>query len=548
MRKYARIAILLIILIALLLISPLIIGCYLERHYPTILSAYNALPQFNVSVERFHRGWFHSVVSLRVQIIDTDVLEYINPPNQKAKTFLKHLIVEQRIQHGPIFYRNLKELPYFIGLASIQNNLHHAAEIAKIFRVIKDIDYVSFTGNYHKYIKLAHVNLVYPRSDMNISIDKIESDAWITAKQKKIRGHSFLEGIVFHNPDVTILIPNVRVQFDNDARLWLGNDGLMIPSISLIENGNITVGIFGFTYKGSSEVIDGMMNGTKDVFIHQITIGDYQAGPLYVNLSVKKLNAEAVDDMIEAYRLIKRRGELYQSQLTQKMLMMLPEILNQGTTISLHDLDLKTQDGQLHLNGEVIWSMEKASIPDQISDIVSAADAKIYLKIAKPLMNRWIETASSLPWFSQESPELDQFYNFARYEMTLTTQLNTVGVLDLVAEGKLSDSDAKKLLFLQKTNVSTLNYAAAIKELLLNRIITRETSHMLLYLYTEGQAPLDSIRFLLQRNQQKVMESMSSQLEEWIKSGHIQQQQNDYVVSVVREKNHTTFNAHSFSQ
>lgn len=548
MRKYARIAIVLSVFVVAMLVSPLIIGFYLERNYPSILSSYNTLPQFNVSIERFHRGWFHSIISLRVQINDTDILEYINPPNKKTKTFLKHLIVEQRIQHGPIFYRNLKELPYFLGLASIQNNLQHAVGIEKFFRVIKDIDYLSFKGNYHKYIKLAGVNLVYPRSDMNITIGTIECDAWVSAKQKKIQGNSFLENIVFYNPDVSILIPSIRAKFNNDARLWLGNDGLMIPSISLIENGNATVGILGFKYKGFSEVTYGMMNGTKDMFIHQITIGDYQAGPLHVNLSVKKLNAEAVDDMIEAYRLIRRRGELYQSQLTQKMLMMLPEVFTQGTTIALHNLDLKTQDGQLHLNGEVIWGMEKASIPDQISDILSVANAKIYLKIAKPLMNRWIETASSLPWFNQANPELDQFYNFARYEMMLTTQLNTFGVLDLVVKGKLSDSDAKKLLLLQKNNVSTLNYAAAVKELLLNRIISRETSHMLLYLYTEGQAPLDSIRFLLQRNKQKVMESMSVQLNEWIKSGYIEQQQNDYVISFVREKNHTTINARTFSQ
>jgi uncharacterized protein YdgA (DUF945 family) len=547
MRMYARIAILFIILIALLLVSPLIIGFYLERNYPFILNVYSALPHLHISLERFHRGWFHSVANLHVEL-DSDVLEYINHPEQDTKPNVRTLIIEQRIQHGPIFYRHLKELPYFIGLAAIQNNLYPIAEMDNIIHVIKDIDYVSFRGNYYKYFKLAHVNLVYPRSDMNINIDKVEGYAWISTKQKKIQGNSFLQGIVFHNPDVRILIPSVRVQFDNDARLWLGNDGLTIPSISLIENEVTTASIQDLRYKGFSEVTDGMMSGSKDVFIRQINIGDYQAGPLRFNISAKKFNADAVDDMIEAYHLIKKRGELYQSQLTQKMIMMLPEIFNKGTTISLHNLDLKTQDGQLNLNGEVIWTMDKASIPDQISDILSAADVKMYLKIAKPLMSRWIEVASSLPWFNQVSPELDQFYNFARYEMMLTMQLNTFGVLDLVAQGNLSESDAKKLLLLQKTNVSTLNYAAAVKELLLNRIISRETSYMLLYLYTEGQAPLDSIRFLLQRNKQKVIQSMSLQLEEWIKSGYIQQQQNDYVISFVRQKNHTTFNGHSFSQ
>lgn len=548
MRIYARIAIVLSVLVAIILVSPLIIGFYLQRHYQSIFSVYSAWPQLNIYVDSFHRGWFHSVASLRVQVQNPDILEYMNLSDQENKKSVGSWVVTQRIQHGPIFYHDLKELPYFIGLASIQNDLRPTAEISKVIRVIKDIDYVSFRGNYHKYFKLASMNLVYPRTDMNISIDKFEGNIWISAKQKKVQGGGFLKGMVFYNPDVTILIPSVSVQFDNDARLWLGNDGLKIASISLIENGSTTASMLDLKYKGSSEVIDGMMNGTKDIFIHQINIGDYQAGPFHFNLSVNKLNAEVVDDMIEAYHLIMSRGELYQSQLTQKMLMMLPEVFNKGTTISLNDFNLKTQDGQLHINGEVIWNMDKASIPEHISDILSAADAKIYLKIAKPLMNRWIDVASGLPWFNQVSPELDQFYNFARYEMILTMQLNTFGVLDLVAQGKLRDSDAKILILLQKANVSTLDYAAAIKELLLNKIISRETSYMLLYLYTEGQAPLDSIRFLLQRNQQKVIQSMSLQLEKWIKSGYIQQQQNDYIVSFVRQKNSVKFNEHWLSQ
>src|SRR6185437_13846531 len=195
---------------------------------------------------------------------------------------------------------------------------------------------------------------------------------------------------------------------------------------------------------------DDMMNGNKKLFIDQINIDDFQAGPLHIDLSVKKFNAEAVDNMIEAYHLIMKRGELYESQLTQKMIMMLPDVFNKGTTISINDFDLKTQDGHIYLNGEMVWNMDKASIPDQIMDLLSAADTKIYLKIAKPLMNRWINFTSTLSWFSQADPELDQFYDLARHEMVYTTQLNTYGVIDLVAEGELQHSDAKLLLSLQK--------------------------------------------------------------------------------------------------
>jgi hypothetical protein len=472
----------------------------------------------------------------------------MNLTDRENKTKMEPLIVEQRIQHGPIFYHDWKELPYFIGLATIQNMLRPTVQMNTVIHVIRDTDYVSFRGNYHKYFKLAYANLLYPRTDVSIRIDKLEGNAWISVKQKKVQGNMLIQGLVFHNTDATILIPSVSMQFENDTRLWFGNDSLTIPNISLIENGSTTFSLVDLKYKGSANVIKGMMSGMKDVFIREINIDNYQAGSFHFNLSIDKFNAEAVDDMIETYHLIMKRGELYQSQLIQKMTMMLPNIFNKGTSISLNDFDLKTQDGQLHLNGQVVWSMDKSSIPDHISDILRAADARINLKIAKPLMNRWIEVASSLPWFNEVTPELDQFYSLARYDMMLTTQLSTFGVLDLLDQGKLRDSDAKKLLVLQKMNVSTLDYDATIKELFLNKIISRETSHILLYLYAAGQAPLDSIRFLLQRNQQKVIQSMSLQLEKWIKSGYIQQQQNDYTVSFVQQKNRIKFNEHWLPQ
>ncbi len=537
MRNYARIAIILSVLGMIILISPLIIGFYLQRNYQSILNAYTVFSQQDVAIDHFYRGWFHSVAKIRVHIGYPTMLEYINLPEQD-----KSLMIEQRIQHGPFFYHDLKELPYFIGLASMQNNLHPTVNLTKVMHVIKDIDYLSFRGSYHKYFKLASINLIYPKTDIKINIDNMEGKAWISTKQQNVKGNMLLQGIAFHNADDTMLIPSARVQFDNGTSLWLGNNSLTIPSVSLIENGNTTINVRDLAYQGYSEVANDMMNGANDLFIHKINIGDYEAGPFHLKLSVNKLNATAVNNMIESYHLIMRRGELYQSQLTKKMIMMFPDVLNKGTHISLNNFDLKTQDGQLHINGEMVWNMDKASIPDQIGDILSAADAKVYLKIAKPLMNRWLDVASSWSWFNQVNPELDQFYRFAQFEMVFTTQLNTFGVLDLVAQGKVQDNDARLLLWLQKMNTTQQDYAAAVKELLWNKIISQETSYTLLYLYAEGRAPLDSIRFLLERNQQKVMQNMSLQLQKWIKSGYIQEQQNDYMVSFVRQKNQTKFN------
>src|SRR5579872_5695889 len=147
MRHYARIAIILSVLVVMLLISPLMIGLYLERHYQNLLDVYNVTEKLNVRVDSFRRGWFHSVATLRVKILDPKILEYMNLSDQDRLAHETFFVLDQGIQHGPIFYHDIKELPYFIGLIAIQNKIRSTAEMSKVIHVIKDVDYVSFMGN-----------------------------------------------------------------------------------------------------------------------------------------------------------------------------------------------------------------------------------------------------------------------------------------------------------------------------------------------------------------------------------------------------------------
>jgi uncharacterized protein YdgA (DUF945 family) len=326
MRNGARIAISLSVLVVILFASPVLIGLYVQRHYQSILDVYSSTKQLNVKLEHYHRGWFHSDATLRVEILDPNLVAYLNLPDKTATSQFKFLLVDQSIQHGPIFYYNLKDLPYFMGLVAIQNMLRHSTEMNNVMHIKKDLDYVSFRGNYHKYIKIDSVNLIYPSTDFNIRLDKFETSLWISTKQKKFQGEIILQGGQVHNADVMILIPELKMQFDHDKSLWFGNDRVSIPSLSLIENGNTTLSMAGLQFKSLSEDIEGKLKANKDILVHQIKLGDYLVGPFHVDISVNKVNLQALNSMIDAYQVIKERGELYESQLMQKMMMLLPDI------------------------------------------------------------------------------------------------------------------------------------------------------------------------------------------------------------------------------
>lgn len=542
MRNFARIAVILAVLIAMLLISPLFIGWYLKQHYQTILNIYNNTHRVSLYVDHFHKGWFSSIVTLRAQILDPTLIEYLGISNEENASKLGPFIIEQYIQHGPVFYHNTKGLPYVLGLAAIQNSVHSAPDINKAMKIKRDLDYISFRGNHYKYFDIISLNLMYPRTDFHMNIEELEGGAWMSPTKKRIQSNVHVKELLLHNPDVIVYAPQLNMQFDYDTLIWLGNIVLSIPSVSMIENENETLNIQQLNFESFSEITDGILNGHKELRIKQMNIDDYLLGPLHIDINVKQLNAKAVEEMVDAYKVITERGELYQSQLTRKMLMLLPGVLNPGASIAFNDFDIETQDGRLYIKGEFVWNDAPESMPDNFKEMLSSANAKIELKIATQLMNRWINVASTLPWFNRASLELDEAYNDAQHDMASAMELSKLGIMELVSQGKLTLNDAMMLIELQKTNASSKDYAAAIKELLFNKNITPETSYLLSYLYAQGQSPMNSINLLLQEYQQAVARDMSLQLERWIKRGYVKQQGDDYVVSFLQQKKRIQIN------
>jgi hypothetical protein len=322
----------------------------------------------------------------------------------------------------------------------------------------------------------------------------------------------------------------------------LGNNKVTVQSISLLENGNETFTIKNLEFENHSDIHDGILDINKELTIKQMNISDYQLGPMHFDISFNKLSTHKVEEMLEAYDLITERGELYESQLAQKMLMMLPEVLNSGTTFFLNNFDVATQDGSFYMNGRIVWKDDNGAMPENYNDMFSSADMKIDIKVTKKLTERCIDVISTLPWFNRINQELDQLDAIANDEMVLTKKINTAGVFDLLQQKKLKDSDARYLLSLQKSNASSKDYAAAVKNLWISKSISQETSYILLYLYSQVQAPLESMKFLLQKNQHEAAKEISVQFKHWIDAGYIKEENDNYIISLKKTQKGISIN------
>lgn len=536
MRKFAWIAILVLVVAIILVFSPMVTGNYFERKYQQILGFYHNNKQVDITLIQYKRGWFHSQAILSVKLLELSSSDEIP----------KEYVIDQYIQHGPIIYYYTGSIPSIFGLGAIHNSVRITPEIKKLFAKyhlnsnfaeIND-DLITFNGNCYKHIKLGALYAIYPESDVHIQIDGMEGELWLSPVEERISGSLKLQKLSIADNQASIMIPNVELQFDQHEdmqRFWLGNNTLVIPEITWQEIGKTAIKINGINFNGFADENAGLLNGSRQFDVTKIHIDDTQIGPFHLQLSVNKLNAQAILDMIEAYQEISQRGELYQSQLQQKLYMMLPNVINQGSTIKLDGFDLTTPEGVLQMNGKLAWNMNTASIPDNVAELIQSANAQINLRVSKALIDRWIEIVSHLPFFNQTNSALQKAYKDEKNDIYQAMQQNNEIFVGLISQGLITDKDALNLLVLQKQMVSLDEYNQAVRQLLLDKSISLETSHLLSLLYTQVQAPAMKLAKLLEQNRETTQSNMHAQIANMIKAGYIKQENNDYIMTLSQD-------------
>ena len=545
MRKSVWIAIFISIIIAVLVLGPLITGVFLKRDYNNLIAFYNSKEDVHVKMMYYHRGWWTSDAMLNVEIKNPQFIEFFEELGLAQKDIPTQYMLDLHIQHGPIFYQPMNSSIF--GLASIQNNLKWTPEVFKFFKLLGieknfievDNDLVSFTGNYLKHLKLNTFKTIHLQNDIAIQIKSFDAQWWIMPESQRISGNVQLERIKIYDDHDSILIPNATFKWDqneNARHWWLGKSALFISAITGQELDKKTFVISGLNFDGYAEEKNGMLNSSRQFKISKIQSDDLSLGPFHLQISVNQLNTDAIIDLITAYRNIMRRGELYESQLQQKMYTMLPSVINPGSVIKLDKLDFSTPEGHLNMKGELKWEADNGSLPEDLVDLIQTANAEINLRISINLMDRLINWVSVLPFMNQAEPEAEQAYLDARSTMTFAMQKNVLLIINLARQHLLPENDALELLSLQKNRVTVEEYNKLLTKLFLDRDISRMTNYQLTMQYSEVQQPLALIETYLKQNQEFNIQELHNLLNQWLKAGYIKREQDNYVVSVVQSQ------------
>jgi uncharacterized protein YdgA (DUF945 family) len=536
------------LIVILLIVSPYAMGIWFQKTYSHLVSFYNTQNNLHVEITDYQRGWFGSEAVLNVEVTDPTVLQAfaLLDPSQSLNLGRISFQLRQHISHGPIVYRFGRSLIYPVGLATIRNEMILSPELVNLFRTANvrepvlesSEDLVTFFGNLHDHFSLANVQFMHPKTGARFQFEKIQGDIVLKPRKFSVKGQIQISNFSLGDEDDVVMIPSMTMSFKQHRTpqgLWVGNSDWMLSAVSWKGKTAPFVSLSNIKWSGNSEENAGELHGSRQMNIEKIQVENQSWGPFELKISAQKLNAQAIVDLMTTYQYISQHGEMYRSQLQQKMSSMLPAIFNPGADIQLDTMNLITPFGELQMKGKIIWPAQNFTSSDDVSELLEAANLQLSVQISKQLTQQVMQFVAGLPYFQQLSQNEIRTMAEIQSEGLIALQQNALLISGLNAAKYLSKDDAALLLALQKTDSTGEKYVAEVKHLFLSKTITPEVAYILYLQYSTVQNQLQLLQQRLAKHQSDIQQQLQMQFDQWVQKKWIVQTGSDYSLQMTRE-------------
>lgn len=555
MIKGVRIAAFFVVIILMIgMLSPFFIGLYIQKNYHSILTFSNSLSDFRVVSLSYKRGWFSSDALVTIEINNDDYFDVLNYIGIQKQDILRRYTIEQHIQHGPWLYQNNLDIPFWFGFATIKNKFRVTPDLKKWFdrlgidtHLIQNNDeYISLMGHYFYHFKISSIHILFPEMNSFMNIGGFESHVWFDPANYNARGHFAIQSVEVNSQGDSISFPYFKYTFHiypGIDDLWLGASSFTMSQLVASEKEGLKAILSNVHYYSDADMRDGKFNSSRKIDVEKIQFYNQMIGPFHFQARINKINAEALVNLFASYNSIIKRGELYPGQLESKMLTLLPALVTSGSSIQLDKLDINTPSGKLYISGTLQWDMNDASIPDELSDLVKAANINIHLRASKLLVNDFIKLYITSPLMNDEAFGLDEKEaNDLNENINYNIHNNSILIESLVDAGQLRDIDAEALLKLQDDLVPIQDYAEQIRQILWNKYLTRQSSYLLFWGYLGIENAILAIEEKIQENQKNAELDIHDELNALIKEGYLIQNKNEYIMSIQQKNGEMKFN------
>jgi len=522
-----------------------------------MLDFYNSFSGIHVRQVNYKRHWFSSDTTIQMDITHPNYFSAFNQLGVDELKIPHHYTMDVHIQHGPFIYTKNKAIPSYLGIAAIYNVLHETPDIKTFFSqlgasnhfVQENDGFISLAGNYFHHLVLSGIHFVYP-DNAYFKMDKINGYIWFMPSNSHISGALSIQSIGAESGGDSIALPDFSYQFDispNEYNIWSGTSSLQLSEVQVLIEG-INIKLSHVDYHSNANIVNTQLSSDRQLKIDKLFFNDKKFGSIYLKAGVNHINAEALANIFSVYHEITTQGEMYQSQLREKIESLLPTLVHSGSMIQLEKCDVDTTIGRLHMDGKLRWSMNEESIPDEFPAVLTAADGQLNMKLSKAFADELIDFYVTSPLINGEGFDLDEDdIADATDNIYYNMQNNTLLLDFLVNNGQLRETDALALLELQKKMVDIKDYANKIKMILDDKYLTLVTSYFLFWGYTGVADSVHALEQMVTDSQKEAKKEIHAQINEWLEQGYLTATQDDYLISIKQDQGNILFNGKSLS-
>jgi uncharacterized protein YdgA (DUF945 family) len=545
MKRKREIGLAVLLTVIIMAVGPFFIGWLFQYRYQQAINSVNSSDLFHVKVQSYERGWYRSKVLLNIELpLNWFNVFTLSDPVNKSDKITINLIEE--INHGPFFYPNRTNDYHFLGLAVLYNEWAIPEETQQRLQKIglthfvfsKDNVYVSLFANYQINLHLEKIQFADKEKNSNLQLDSIALKGLFFPRQQRLRGELVINDFMLRINHDQWSIPHLIVDFDRKMQeysLWTGKLNLSLSELIWCQMNQKIFSLTDAHFNGDSKQQNNSLSIDRSIDIHKIQLNDEIFGPFNLRLSVNKLDAQAISNLIKAYLKISINGQIYRDQLKLKILSILPNIINPGTKLQIKNLLLLTPEGRVQTQGKIFWPENQVSSPDTMYNFIKEVPVYVSLKISTPLLNRLINFFVDSPYFNPYSQEEIKKIIEARSEVDLNFKQNAQLILKLGELYWLNQEDQELLLFYARDLDFSQAYLEKIRSLFLSREISRYVAYLLYFQYSNLLHQIDVLDTIVDKHNNEAKRWLFQILAKSVDKGLINRIDDDYITTITRE-------------
>lgn len=529
--KYVSALVVVGVLFLFAAIMPWIDGLMFKATYLNFLSSIDDKEQSKIRVVEYHVGWLNSYAKINISATGLPADD--------------GLTMDQHISHGPFAFDSSQN-KRVVSKAFISSVGHILPEQFEQFLlggqaasgIFQVTTIVSFSDNFTSQFQIPALNIA--ARQQKLTTQAVTGDAsmdYFNSYVARVTSNVNFGSMNLQTPSSTFLAEGIATQGELTCKtvnqcssigsLVIANlaqnalDGSSFKLSNFMLNGSYTVDMNNL-YSSDFKVSAAKLTTTK------LFNFDYQLEPINLTFTIKNLNVAPLENFANSAQHVKSSMDgTAQLEMMGKFNNALPLLITPNTLIT-KNLVINSNLGSLTSDTKAFWPA-KAPLPVTIDDVKKNINIQSQTKISAALVDKVVSDID-------QSRQNAAPFVYVPTPAPVTTQAE-VQITAWFRDNKISDTEARDLITLQKLGLSPEIYAMSIDKVVKEEKLPLAFGEELKKFYLDQLKVVADQKVVSQTiAKSPTVGELRGQLDALIKQGFIKVVNAQYVVSAIYEK------------